>query len=123
MYIHTISFFYQYNIYKKKTFISKRVIFLFLPNFRRLFENSSKVWKKPKYNSFRNKCPFFIYILIEEGKVKIYRYIYIEGNYKKLNGKFNNADKLNYALVISLLLSTLPALLNLHIVEFKQRKN
>ena len=61
--------------------------------------------------------------MIEEGKVKIYRYIYIEGNYKKLNGKFNNADKLNYALVISLLLSTLLALLNLHIVEFKQRKN
>ena len=43
------------------TFISKRVIFRFLPNHQRLNQDS-KVWKKTKYNSFRNKCLiFYIY--------------------------------------------------------------
>ena len=40
-------------ISKNKRFFSKRVKFWFLPN--QDFE-SSKIWKKLKYNPFRNKC-------------------------------------------------------------------
>ena len=47
---------------KNKIFITERVIVRFLPN---LIE-SSKVWKKPIYNSLSNKCLIFdVYIDIE----------------------------------------------------------
>ena len=57
MYIYI--YIYIYNIYiyiyiyiyiRNKTFVTQRVIFRF---------ESSKVWKKPKYNSLSSKCLIF----------------------------------------------------------------
>ena len=106
---------YIYIPFTSSIYIKKRHLFLSESYFYsfQTFEDSSKTLRRFGRNRNITRLEInvlFLYILIEEG------------NYKKLNGKFNNADKFNYALVI-LLLSTLPALLNLRIMGFKQRKN
>ena len=62
IYINITSYI-TYNI-KNKTFISKRVTFQSLPDLQGLktsMVESSNIWKKPKYNSFRNVLSFYIY--------------------------------------------------------------
>ena len=85
---------YIYIYIKNKSFIFKQVIFLFLPNLE-----SSKLWKKPKYNSLRNKCLIFdtcVHVL--------HIHIHVVKNINTLNGtilrklkigKFKKALKLN----------------------------
>ena len=52
MYIYIYIYIYIYNIYIY--IYIKNKIFRF--GFFQTFEESSKVWKKPNYNSLRNKC-------------------------------------------------------------------